>query len=92
MAVAAVHADVALPRQAWRSLIWVLPLTALWIVLTYSVPALSASGVQTVAVRLVIHMLLALGLWLGLERTDLMLRERSNVWLAVLLPYTLGFR
>ncbi len=89
MTIVAAHADVALPRQPWRALIWVLPLTALWIVPTYSVPILSASGVQTVAVRLVIHMLLALGLWLGLERTDLTPQQRRNVWLAVLLPYTL---
>jgi len=62
---------------------------ALWIGLTYSFPIVSASGVQTVAVRVFIQMLLALGLWLGLERTDLTPSQRRNFWLAVLIPYTL---
>ena len=34
-------------------------------------------------------MLLALGLWLGLERTDLTPGQQRNFWLAVLIPYTL---
>jgi len=62
---------------------------ALWIGLTYSFPIVSASGVQTVAVRVFIQMLLALGLWLGLERTDLTPSQRRNFWLVVLIPYTL---
>jgi len=41
-----------------------------WIELTYSFWIVSASGVQTVAVRVFIHAMLVLGLWLGLERTD----------------------
>ena len=49
----------------------------------------SASGVQTVAVRVFILMMLALGLWLGLERADLTPGQRRNFWLAVLIPYTL---
>ena len=89
MTVAALSADVTLPRQAWRSLLWVVPLTALWVALTYSFPILSTSGVQTVAVRVLIQTLLALGLWLGLERTDLTFGQRRNFWLAVLIPYTL---
>ena len=89
MTVAALSADVTLPRQAWRSLLWVVPLTALWVALTYSFPILSTSGVQTVAVRVLIQTLLALGLWLGLERTGLTFGQRRNFWLAVLIPYTL---
>lgn len=89
MTAAALHADITPPRRGWRSLLWVLPLTALWIALTYSIPVVSTSGVQTVALRVIIHMLLALGLWLGLERIDLTPRQRRNSWLAGLLPYTL---
>ena len=89
MTTATLHADVVLPRHGWRALLWVVPLTAVWIGLTYSFPMVSASGVQTVAVRVFIHMMLALGLWLGLERTDLTPGQRRNFWLAVLIPYTL---
>ena len=89
MTAAILHADAAPSRQGWRSLLWIIPLTALWIGLTYSFPIVSASGVQTVAVRVFIHMLLALGLWLGLERADLAPGQRRNFWLAVLIPYTL---
>ena len=89
MTAATFHADVVPPRQGWRSLFWIVPLTALWIGLTYSFPVVSASGVQTVAVRVFILMMLALGLWLGLERADLTPGQRRNFWLAVLIPYTL---
>ena len=89
MTAATFHADVVPPRRAWRALLWIMPLTALWIGLTYSFPIISASGVQTVAVRVFIHVMLALGLWLGLDRTDLTPGQRRNFWLAVLIPYTL---
>jgi hypothetical protein len=89
MTAATIHADVVPPRQGWRSLLWIAPLTALWIGLTYSFPIVLASGVQTIALRVFIPMLLALGLWLGLERSDLMPGQRRNFWLAVLIPYTL---
>src|SRR6516164_10592149 len=89
MTAAILHADAAPSRQGWRSLLWIIPLTALWIGLTYGFPIVSTSGVQTVAVRGFIQMLLALGLWLGLERTDLTPGQRRNFWFAVLIPYTL---
>jgi hypothetical protein len=65
------------------------PLTALWIALNYSFPIVSASGVQTVGVRVFIHVMLALGLWLGLEQAELTPTQRRNVWMAVLIPFTL---
>jgi hypothetical protein len=37
------------------------------------------------------HDLIALGLWLGLERTDLKPEQRRTTWLAVMIPYTLWF-
>ena len=89
MTAAILHADAAPSRQVWRSLLWIIPLTALWIGLTYGFPIVSTSGVQTAAVRGFIQMLLALGLWLGLERTDLTPGQQRNFWLAVLIPYTL---
>src|SRR5215467_10799556 len=88
-AVAAVPAGIVAPRQVWRSLIWVAPLTVLWIALIYWQPAISASGVSTTAVRLMTYGLIGLGLWLGLEGTDLRPGQRLATWRAVMIPYTL---
>jgi hypothetical protein len=75
--------------QPWRVLLWLAPLTAFWIGLNYWVPGLQASGVPTATVRLAIHIAIALGLWLALERTELAPRRRLYVWLALIVPYTL---
>jgi len=50
---------------------------------------LQASGVPSATTRLAIHIAIVLGLWLGLERTELAPRRRLYVWLAVVVPYTL---
>ena len=84
-----VPAGTVPPSRVWRSLIWMVPLTALWIVLTYWQPAISAGGVPTTAVRLISYALLAVGLWLGLESTDLTPGRRRATWLVVMIPYTL---
>jgi hypothetical protein len=89
MTAAAVPAGIVPPRLAWQSLLWIAPLTLLWILLIYLQPAISASGVPTAAPRLMVHGLIALGLWLGLERTDLTSGRRRTTWLAVMIPYTL---
>ena len=73
----------------WQPLLWLVPLTGLWLVLNYAFPALQASGVPSTATRLGIHIALALGLWLGLERTDLAPRQRVGVFLALAIPYVL---
>ena len=49
MAAAAVPADIVPPRPAWRSLLWIAPLTLLWTLLIYWQPAISTSGVPTAA-------------------------------------------
>jgi hypothetical protein len=91
MTAAVVPAGIAPPRPAWRSLLWIAPLTLLWTLLTYWQPIIPASGVQTTAHQLMAHGLIALGLWLGLERTDLTPGQRRTTWLAVTIPYTLWF-
>jgi hypothetical protein len=91
MTTAAVPADIVPPRPAWQSLLWIAPLTLLWILLIYWQPAISASGVPTTAHQLMAHGLIAVGLWLGLESTDLTPGERSTTWLTVMIPYTLWF-
>ena len=91
MTAAAVPADIAPPRAAWRGLLWIVPLTALWIVLIYWQPIIPGSGVQTTAHQLTAHALIALGLWLGLDSTDLTPEQRRTTWLAIMIPYTLWF-
>jgi hypothetical protein len=75
--------------SSWRPLLWLLPLTAAWIVVSYAFPGLGAGGVPAVAVRLAITMALALGLWLGLERTALAPARRLWVFAALAVPYIL---
>ena len=91
MTAAAVPADIVPPRPAWRSLLWIAPVTVLWIVLIYWQPAISAIGVPTSAHQLMAHGLIAVGLWLGLESTDLTPGQRRTTWLAVMIPDTLWF-
>jgi hypothetical protein len=74
---------------AWRNLLWTVPLTALWTWLICVLPGFSESGLPAMTVRLMVHGLIALGLWLGLERTDLNLSQRRATWLAVTAPFTL---
>ncbi|RDK01025.1 MFS transporter [Paraburkholderia lacunae] len=90
MTAAAVPA-VVLPRPAWRSLLWIVPPTVLWIALIYWQPIIPASGVPTTAHQLTAHAIIALGLWLGVESTDLSPSQRRTTWLAVMIPYTLWF-
>jgi hypothetical protein len=58
-------------------------------VLIYSLPAITGSGVPATAVRLMTYVLIGAGLWLGLERTELTPGKRRATWLAVIIPYTL---
>jgi len=57
--------------------------------LIYSLPAFLESGLPALTVRLMVHGLVALGLWLGLERTDLTPGQRRTTWLAIMVPFTL---
>src|SRR5258705_1611186 len=85
----AVSAAMIPLRPAWRSLLWTIPFTVLWTSLVYSLPVLPESGLPALAVRLMVHGLIALGLWLGLERTDLTQGQRRTTWLAIMVPFTL---
>jgi hypothetical protein len=89
MTAATLHTDIAPSRHGWHTLTWIVPLTALWIALNYAFPVIGASGAPTVASRLTIHLMIALALWLCLERADLTPPQRRNAWLAVMIPFTL---
>lgn len=89
-AAAVVRADAAvISYRGWRALLWIALLTALWVALNYWQPAIQASGVPSATTRLAIYAVIALGLWLGLERTELSPIQRRNVWLTLMIPYTL---
>src|SRR5882757_349345 len=85
----AVAAPIVPPGPAWGSLLWMVPFTVLWTWLICSLPVLLESGLPALAVRLMVHGLIALGLWLGLERTNLTLDQRRTTWLAIMVPFTL---
>ncbi len=91
MTAATFHGDIDPPRQGWHALLWLAPLTALWIAVIYAFPIIPTSGVPTTAHQLTAHALIALGLWLGLERTDLTPDQRCTTWLLLMIPYTLWF-
>ena len=91
MTAAAFPADTVATRPVWRSLRWIVPLTALWILLIYWQPIIPASGIPTTAHQLAVHGLVALGLWLGLESTDLTPGQRRTTWLVIMIPSTLWF-
>jgi hypothetical protein len=89
MTTDAVPAALVPPHPAWHSLLWTVPFTVLWTWLICSLPVLLESGLPALAVRLMVHGLIALGLWLGLERTDLTPGQRRTTWLAITVPFTL---
>ena len=91
MTAAPIPAGIVSPRTASRSLLWIVLLTVLWIVLIYWQPIIPASGVPTTVHQLAAHGLVAVGLWLGLESTDLTPGQRRTTWLAVMIPDTLWF-
>ncbi len=91
MTAATVPAAIVPPRLVWGSLLWIAPLTLLWILLIYWQPIIPDSGVQTTAHQLMAHAVIALGLWLGLEGTELTPGQRRMTWLAVMVTYTLWF-
>ncbi|TPI09083.1 MFS transporter [Mesorhizobium sp. B4-1-3] len=78
-------------RDAWRGLLWFVPLTTLWLLLIYRWPAIPDSGVPTTFHQLAAHGLIALGLWLGLEHTSLTPGQRRATWLAIMITDTLWF-
>ncbi|MCK1390022.1 MFS transporter [Bradyrhizobium sp. 1] len=85
----AVSTAVVTPRPAWLGLTWAVAFTAPWTWLIYALPALPESGLPALAVRLIAYGLIALGLWLGLERTALTPGQRQATWLALMVPFTL---
>jgi hypothetical protein len=74
---------------ARQPLLWIVPLTLIWTLLITWQPTITASSVPATAARLTVHGLVALGLWLALERTDLSSAQRRTIWLWIMVPLTL---
>jgi hypothetical protein len=91
MTAAAVAAAIVPPRAPWHSLVWLIPLTVLWIALITWQPLIPESGVPTLAHQWMAHGVIAVGLWLGLERSGLTPGQCRTTWLAVMIPDTLWF-
>lgn len=89
MTATALDAEIGSVRRGWSSLLWLVPLVALWMAFNYAVPVVAASGTTSVAARVFIHLLIGLGFWLGLERSALSQALRRNTWLGVMIPFTL---
>jgi hypothetical protein len=89
MTAAMLRTELVPPHHGWRAFFWIALLTGLWIGLNYAVPIVAASGISTIVARVFIDVLIALGLWLGLERAELTAAQRRNTWLAVMIPFTL---
>ena len=89
MTTEAISATAPPDRSARLGLIWAVLFTTLWTWLIYLLPALPESGFPALGLRLMTHGLIALGLWLGLENTELTQGRRRATWLAVMVPFTL---
>lgn len=89
MSTDTVSARVVASHPTRLSLISAALFTTLWTWLIYAVPALPESGLPALGVRLMAYGLLALGLWLGLERTSLTPKQRQATWLSIMIPFTL---
>ena len=89
MSAVATTPETVSAHQGWRVLLWLVPMTMLWLAISYALPWLGSSGFASTATRLAIHVTIALGLWLALERTELAPGQRLGVWLTLMVPYTL---
>ncbi len=91
MTATAIDTGTGATHLGRRSFLWMAALTALWIILNYWQPGIQASGVPGTppAVCRSSTCWWRFGLWLGLEKTTLSMSQRRNVWLAVMVPYTL---
>ena len=85
----AVSAAMIAPRSVRLSLMSAVLFTMLWTWLIYALPALPESGIPALGTRLMVHGLIALGLWRGLESTDLTPGQRQATWLVLMVPFTL---
>jgi hypothetical protein len=85
---AVVPAEPSTGRRAIGLFTLAVAFTAFWLGLNVMFPELRATGIPSVAIRVVIHTTILAGLWLGLSRSNLQSGTRVKVWLAVAVPFT----
>jgi hypothetical protein len=88
MSAVAIRADTdRSPRQ--QALLWAGAFAAIWTLLVTWRPVITESAVPMTAVRLTVHALMGLGLWLSLERADLNPARRRATWVVMMSIMTL---
>jgi hypothetical protein len=88
MSTASHQAQSPVATRAMGLFLLVAACTAAWLGLNVALPGLQATGIPSVAIRLVIHTAMLIGLWLALAQTDFPTRTRVSVWLAIAVPFT----
>jgi hypothetical protein len=75
-------------RPAIGLFVLVAAFTAVWLGLNVLFPQLQATGIASIVVRLMIHVVILAGLWLGLARTEFDRATRIRTWLTIALVFT----
>ena len=76
------------PAGALRLFALAVAAAAAWIGFNLALPELASAVRSSNVIRVVIHIIILAGLWLGLARTDLSERERITLWLVIAVPFT----
>jgi hypothetical protein len=74
---------------ARQALLWVATFAVAWTLVITWRPGIGESGVVMSAVRLIVHALMGLGLWLALERANLSPAQRRGTWATAMALTTL---
>jgi hypothetical protein len=77
-------------KPGWYVL-WAAVGAAAWFGLSFGAPALMATGIPAVILRVVVIGVVLFGLWRGLSRTGWASERRTAVWLAVAVPLVAWF-
>src|SRR5262245_59998090 len=88
MSTASHQAQSPVATRAMGLFLLVAACTAAWLGLNVALPGVQATGIPSVAIRLVIHATMLMGLCVALAQTDFPSRTRVSVWLAIAVPFT----
>jgi hypothetical protein len=75
-------------RGAIKLFLLVAAFTAFWLSLNVLFPELQSTGIASVVVRLIIHVAILTGLWLGLALTTFDTAARVRIWLTIAILFT----
>ncbi|HEY7085552.1 MAG TPA: MFS transporter [Hyphomicrobiaceae bacterium] len=84
----ALEAQPSPRRHATGLFLLVAAFTAFWLSLNILFPQLQATGVPSIVVRLMIHVVILTGLWLGLARTEFDRATRVRTWFTIAAVFT----